>query len=376
MPYVVVKQTVKDVQISWDDILAGKVMEYPDPGKRITGTVTRLVHVCPKKMDKDIDHLVSLLQKYAQINQSLYEVDRHALYHRFYIPKAHGGKREINEPCPELMSALNQLRYLLERACGALYHTSAFAYIPGRCTRDMDMKHALNESNWFLKTDFKNFFPSINLNFTMHMLSHIYPFSSIVITEQGRSALEKALSLAFLDDGLPQGSPVSPCISNLVMIPIDYELFNFFSKKRFIYTRYADDITVSCKQAFDAKSAVQVIRNVLSKQCAPFGLNEEKTKYVSNKGSNWMLGLMINKDHQVTVGHKRKKYLKASLCNFIKDIKNGKPWMPEDATELQGQLAYYRMVEKPYMDYVVGHMNHKFHVNTDELLRQCIAGKL
>ena len=373
MPYLTKKVNPIEKQLTWNDIINGKLFDPSSKTKRFTNTITRFVN--DGSYEVSVDQIISILQKFIDINRTLYEKDRHLLYNKFYIPKAHGGKREINQPLPEMMLALNQLRYILEKECQVLYHTSAFAYVAGRCTRDMNMKHALNESNWFLKTDFKGFFPSINLDFTMQMMSQIFPFSEVVKLEKGYQILRKAMGLAFLDGGLPQGSPVSPCISNLVMIPIDFELFNYCADKRYVYTRYADDITVSCKQAFDEKYMTDKIRCTLRKFNAPFGLNEEKTKYVSNKGPNWVLGLMINKDHHVTVGHNRKKFLKAALCNFIMDAKNGKQWNAEDANELQGQLAYYKMVEKPYFEYVIDHMNKKFHVNVEKLLRDCIAGK-
>lgn len=375
MYYYTRYQSPKEEQLTWDDLISGKVDIYSHgftDNRLITGTITTKDYkFVPFELNNAIVHA---LNSFNERYKDLFEVKRNSLYHKFYIPKRHGGKREINEPNPELMEALNSLRYILENVCGGLYHTSAFAYIKGRSTKDMDMKHALNGSNWFLKTDFSGFFPSTTLDFVMYMFGMIYPFYALKGNSDHWNAFRKAMSLAFLNGGLPQGSPVSPTITNIMMIPIDHQLFNEFAHRHMVYTRYADDIAISCVQSFNYKEIVSIIENTLTTFHAPFTLKDEKTRYVNNRGSNWMLGLMVNKDHQVTIGHEKKKYFKATLCNFIMDTKNGKHWNPEDVIEMNGNLAYYSMVEKEYFKYLIDHMNQKFHVDIKSMISKEMHG--
>jgi len=181
------------------------------------------------------------------------------LYRTFHIPKSSGGLRRIDAPLPELIAALRQLKVLLEENMFALYHTSAFAYIRGRCTVDAIKRHQQNESKWFVKLDFSNFFGSTTPEFVLAMLSMIFPFSEIVKRPGGRDELSKALSLCFLNNGLPQGTPISPFMTNVMMIPLDYKISNTlrnFDDRRFVYTRYADDLLISCKVDFN-KDLVQ-----------------------------------------------------------------------------------------------------------------------
>ena len=119
----------------------------------------------------------------------------------------------------------------------ALYHTNAFACVRGRSTIDALKRHQLNESKWFLKLDFADFSAAPHLQFVLDMLSRLFPFSELVKFTAGRDELEKALSLCFLNGGLPQGTPISPFITNVMMIAIDHKISNSlrnFDSRRFV----------------------------------------------------------------------------------------------------------------------------------------------
>jgi uncharacterized protein YfiM (DUF2279 family) len=254
------------------------------------------------------------------------------------------------------MCALRELKMLFEHHMFALYHTTAFAYVRGRSTIDALKRHQRNKSKWFLKLDFANFFGSTTPGFVLDMLSQIFPFSEIVKRRDGRDELTKALSLCFLNDGLPQGTPISPFITNVMMLAIDHKISNTlrsFDNRRFVYTRYADDLLISCKVAFDKDSVQQFVTQTLSEFNAPFTIKPEKTRYGSAAGRNWNLGLMLNNNNQITIGHKRKKEFKAMLDNYIRGRKSGTGWSRNDIQVLSGLISYYRMVEKDYIDYLL-----------------------
>ena len=376
--YVVKRQPQRIREITWDEILSGIELVESQwyPNNKPSGTITRLMRDrdCPPF---DCVNTLKLFQQFCEKHENLFRQNRKSLYYQFNIPKSSGGQRQISAPVPELKAALNDLKYLLEEKCGVLYHTSAFAYVKGRCTKDLDLKHALNKSNWFLKLDFKDFFPSINFDFLMEIIYDIYPFGLMKpVSPNQTDYIRKALSLAMLEDGLPQGSPLSPLLSNLVMIPFDHMVFNKCCIYHLIYTRYADDITISSEKKFDYHMGLRIIQWAIDVLHAPLKINKDKTKFVNNSGKNWMLGLMVNKDHKVTIGHKRKKCMKAALCNFLLDTLHGQRWSVEEAMELRGKYSYYHMIESGYFDYVVRKLNTKYQANVLELLSKTIAGTI
>jgi len=211
--------------------------------------------------------------------------------------------------------------------------------------------------------------------FVFDMLSRLFPFSEIVKRQDGRDELTKALSLCFLNDGLPQGTPISPFITNVMMIPLDHKISNGlrnFDNRRFVYTRYADDQLISCKIDFDKNKVQKFVSDILSEFNAPFSIKPEKTRYGSSAGKNWNLGLMLNKNNEITVGHKRKKEFKAMLQNYMQARKSENKWSLHDIQVLGGLISYYRMVEKDYIDYLLRQYSEKH----SEDIEKCITADL
>lgn len=298
-------------------------------------------------------------------------------YYTFWIPKQKGGLRRIDAPSDELKEAQLVLKVLFEKFMnGNTYHTSAFAYIPHRSAADVSRKLQINHSRWILKTDFSDFFGSINIDFAMRQLLKIYPFFEI--EEIAPGVLRKCLSICFLNGRLPQGTPISPLLTNILMIPLDYKISNAllkgqeitsFDKEeddanyRLIYTRYADDINIGSHRGFRYNKVIKFIEKIIKEEEAPFIIKPEKTRYCSNSGQNWILGLMLNQDNEITIGHKRKKQIKAMLSNFAMDYQNGQRWSADDIHQVLGNVAYMNSIEKEYGEQMIKNLDAKFKMN-------------
>lgn len=320
----------------------------------------------------DTDALIRKLVRFNDQTEALRAQERSTLYETFHIPKKSGGLRRIDAPKPELMNALRNLKTIFEEDFHALYHTSAFAYVKNRCTVDAVKRHQKNNSKWFGKLDLHDFFGSTTLDYVIKMFSMVFPFSEIVKFPNGEAELRKGLDLAFLNGGLPQGTPLSPLITNVMMIPVDYKLanaFRDFDKQRFIYTRYADDFIISSKVDFDVHRVEKLVVDTLHEFGAPFTINESKTRYGSSAGRNWNLGVMLNKDNEITVGHKKKRQFQSMLYNYITDKRKGISWPREDIQTMQGLHSYYRMVEPETIDAIVKHTNEKMETDVLRLIK-------
>jgi len=378
MVYITVMQSPIYHQMTLEEFLF-QTDAYAGSGSLLNANITNTrtyMYGCVSEYFKKFFDFPKLIEKLAIFNESvepLRDVERSDLYSSFHIPKRSGGLRRIDAPKPELMDALRRLKTIFEEDFRVLYHTSAFAYVKGRSTIDAIKRHQKNESKWFGKYDLSNFFGSTTLDFVMQQLGYIFPFSEIVKYPIGRSELMKALELAFLNGGLPQGTPISPLITNVMMIPIDFKLSNelrSFEKQSFIYTRYADDFIVSSKYDFDFKRVERWIVEVLAEFNASFTIKAEKTRYGSSAGRNWNLGVMLNKDNNITIGHKKKRQFQSMLYNYIMDKRNGILWDLHDIQVMSGLRSYYHMVEPTAIDNIINHINEKMGVNVLRLIKE------
>lgn len=381
MIYVTVKQERKPKQISWEDIMFDKISPNQlthGYDSKSTATITRKMECVPDDVlsKVNISSMINAFKKFNICYKELASKNRESLYRTFYIPKSSGGFRRIDAPDDELKEAMTRLARILTNTCGVLYHTAAFAYIPGRCVQDVARKHVAAKSKWYLKTDLSGFFPSTTIEFTMKMLAMVFPLSEIIKDPVGKEELQKALSLGFLNGSLPQGSPLSPTLTNMIFLPIDYTLANEFSKRKLVYTRYADDTHISAEERFPYKDVIEFMKKTFKEFDAPYTIKSEKTHFGSYKGQNWMLGMMLNGDFNVTVGYKAKKYFKAALCSFILDTKNNHVWEIGDVQHLYGLLNWYRQIEPQYFDAIIEKANTKWNVNTREMMKAYLSGRI
>jgi hypothetical protein len=286
-----------------------------------------------------------------------------------------------------MRGALDRLKDMIERdfyspiANGirpAYYHTSAFAYVKRRRPRDAVKRHVDNESRWYSHLDISNFFGSTTLNYAMKMLSMIFPFCEICKSQEGRYELRKAIELGFLNGVLPQGSSLSPTLTNILMIPIDYSLskaLRSFSgasagRQRYIYTRYCDDIIISSRYSYEIRGIERLVISTMRSFGAPYTLKTEKMHYGSNAGQNFILGMMVNKDNKITIGHKNKKRFHAMLDSFIRDTLNGKHWDRNDIQVMDGLRSYYVSIEGDTIDGLVKFVGDKHGVDVRALIKK------
>lgn len=379
MPFITLKQSPKYHQVTFEEILNGEVnVERFNQSPFTTNTRTYYTHRIPEKFIErfDIQEMINVLRGFNISTENLRKADRQELYNSFCIPKRTGGLRHIDAPKPELMAALTTLKIIFENNLMALYHTTAFAYIKKRSTIDCIRRHQHNNSWWYLKTDFSNFFGSSTPEFIMSMLSEIFPFCEIIKDKSGKDELSKALSLCFLNGGLPQGTPISPMLTNIMMIPIDHVINRKLSQikdQSFVYTRYADDILVSSRRNFDQNIVIGIMTEVLNFYKAPFTFKQEKTRYGSRAGSNWNLGIMLNKDNEISIGWKNKKNFRAMLNNYANDKKQGVKWELHDIQIVLGKLNYYKMVEPDYVKEAIKSVNGKFSIDIEQIMKQDIS---
>lgn len=234
-------------------------------------------------------------------------------YHTFKVPKHSGGYRTISAPD-------DKLKYVQEKLNDYINHNYEFldclyGFVRGRSIVDNAKTH--QKAKYILNIDLKDFFPSIHYG----RVRGVFASPPFNLDLNVASTLAK---IACFQNSLPQGSPSSPAISNIVCYKLDKKMLNFCSKHNVKYTRYADDITLSSNEPFPELLVTRTSDNlvVLGKylrkiiESNGFTINESKTNYSWNNERKEVTGLIINE--KVNIKKVYLKELRALLNNCEK----------------------------------------------------------
>lgn len=262
------------------------------------------------------------------------------------VKKSDGSERKTFHPSKKTKLIQYWLNHNVFRLLPV--HDSAAAYIRGKSIRDNAAYHTKNR--YFLRIDFKDFFPSI-----------VYgDFAPIILAWHNKAKpgwawnieAEKVIMKCcfYQQNRLPIGYPTSPMISNIVMYSFDETVNNMLKYKeeklgRTFYTRYADDLIFSTNKKGTCTAIVKELRKIIKATKSPnLIINENKTRITSSSGGSAIVtGLRICHDHHVTIHRKYKDEIRL-LCSLMK--KN--LLADKDKEKLKGHLAYIQHADPAF----------------------------
>ena len=156
-------------------------------------------------------------------------------YREFTIPKRSGGKRRILAP-DDATKRLQRtvLRRLLARLRA---HPAATGFERGKSIVTNALAH--QGQAVVVRMDLVDFFPSTRTK-------RVYRYFRRI--GWNRRASKTLVRLCTYQGGLPQGAPTSPRLSNLVNYRLDARLAGMAVWLGGVYTRYADDMTISLSE--------------------------------------------------------------------------------------------------------------------------------
>ena len=224
---------------------------------------------------------------------------RNDLYREFEIPKKTGGMRKIQAPTDKLKTIQRWIKdEILDRFSTSDY---AMGFKKGCSIVDNASYHVGKEL--VINLDIKDFFPSI------HYSEIIKVFSYMGYRTDVAHLLTKLCTNGY--NVLPQGSPASPALSNLVSLKLDKRLGTLAESLGASYTRYADDITFSGSKTLS--TVVPLIREIISDE--GFVVNEDKVRLQYANRRQEVTGLVVN--NKISVAPRVKKEIENAIyyCN-------------------------------------------------------------
>jgi len=222
-------------------------------------------------------------------------------YLTYEIPKKTGGVRLIAQPSRKLKAIQSWLlRNILDKLSSS--HASK-GFELGTSIYDNAYPHI--GSNVILSLDIDNFFPSVPANKVYGI------FYSLGYTKRIASAFT---SICTFKGFLPQGSPASPKLANLVCSKLDYRIQGYAGKNGMIYTRYADDITLSCQSIKKIEKAKYFIQTIIKDE--GFKVNKKKTRLMGLRKKQSVTGLIVG-TKKVGVGREIYRELRVKIHHLF-----------------------------------------------------------
>ena len=238
----------------------------------------------------DVKHLALLVgETNGGLNSMIFGTEEY--YREIHIPKKNGGERILHIPSLRL----KQIQRWIVDSILVKMHISKYA--KGFCKGGSIVKNAIPHLNkeCIINLDLKDFFPSVSFKRVFRVFNY-YGY-----TKEVSFALSR---LCTLDNELPQGSPASPWLSNIVCLKLDKRLSSVATKYEAAYTRYADDITFSGSKYIQKLKTIAV--GIISDE--GFKVNDEKTRVKRRNERQEVTGLIVN-NCAVKVSRKYKRSL-------------------------------------------------------------------
>ena len=177
------------------------------------------------------------------LSYTIYKIPQDERYRIFTIPKRSGGERTISAPQQQLALLQKNLARLITDCVDEIESQNIYrknishGFHKNRSIVTNARSH--RKRRYVLNVDLEDFFPSINFGRVRGYFIHdhnfrLHPKIATIIAQ-----------ITCHNNSLPQGSPSSPIISNLIGHILDSRLARLAKTHGSHYTRYADDLTFS-----------------------------------------------------------------------------------------------------------------------------------
>jgi RNA-directed DNA polymerase len=265
------------------------------------------------------------------------------------IPKPDGqGVRTLG--IPTVLDRLIQqaLLQVLQPTFDPTFSADSFGFRPGKSTHDAlkrAREHIAAGHRWVVDLDLEKFFDRVNHDVLMARVARRVKDKRVLrlIRRYLQAGMMEGGVVSPRVEGTPQGGPLSPLLSNILLDDLDKQL----EMRGHRFVRYADDCNVYVKSKAAGERVMASLERFLAKRLR-LEINRDKSA-VARPWERRFLG------YSVTVHHETKlKIASASVQRFKKKLRpllrrgrghNLRALLAELAPILRGWAAYFRLSE-------------------------------
>jgi retron-type reverse transcriptase len=272
----------------------------------------------------------------------LYKKSSEQKYNKFEIPKRSGGTRIISAPSADLKKLQSRLSGLLQDSISAINKAKNIESVLSHGFR-RDYSIITNAAvhrnkRYVFNVDLENFFGAINFGrvrgfFIENNDFKLHPAVATILAQ-----------IACHENALPQGSPCSPVISNLIGHILDIRLAALAYKSGCKYSRYADDLTFSTNKSHFPAAVAGVEYDGIHQWCVGreleriivntgFKINASKTRMQYCDSRQDVTGLIVNAKVNTRIEYRR---IARAMVNNL--LRTGKFQRKETALDKAGEV--------------------------------------
>ena len=275
------------------------------------------------KAAASLKDLASLLGfKPSALSYIVYQTPPNSKYTKFEIPKKNGGTRHICAPSPPLKLLQRHLANALYACRQEIDSSSSLRPLSHGFREGLSIvSNAKNHKRrkFVLNLDLENFFPTFNFG---RVRGFFIKNNDFQLTDKVATLIAQ---IACYENGLPQGSPCSPIIADLIAHLLDVRLVRLAKTYGVSYSRYADDLTFSTNQnSFPNSLAANEglegsewkLGSALTStiQNAGYLINNEKTRMQLRTSRQLVTGLTVNSKVNIRAEYYRRA---RAMCNSL-----------------------------------------------------------
>ncbi len=270
---------------------------------------------------------------------------------RVEIPKPNGGVRKLGIPTVIDRFIQQAIAQVLNKEFDPSFSRQSYGFRPNKRGHDAvrQAKRYIKEGyRWVVDIDLEKFFDKVNHDRLMRILSHRIKDPKVlqIIRRYLQSGVMEKGLVSPNTEGTPQGGPLSPLLSNIVLDELDKEL----EKRGLRFVRYADDCNIYVRSKRAGERIMESITTFIERKLK-LKVNHEKSA-VDRPWKRKFLGFTFTyhrKEPKVRIA-------KQSIQRFKQRIREitSRKWSisMKDRIEklnrfLVGWLGYYQLADTP-----------------------------
>jgi len=194
------------------------------------------------------------------------------------IPKLQGGTRQLG--IPSVVDRLIQQALLqqLTPIFDPLFSDSSYGFRPGRSAHqaiEMARAHVASGYRWCVELDLEKFFDRVNHDILMAYIERRIEDKGVLrlIRRYLEAGVMSGGIVSHRQEGTPQGGPLSPLLSNILLDEFDREL----ERRGHRFVRYADDANIYVRSPRAGKRVLASVERFLD-QRLKLMLNRDKSR--------------------------------------------------------------------------------------------------